>query len=343
MWEEECTWPRAGRLSLHQMNRHRRRSAPRVDPSEWARKRGQQLAQAERRRAARAAAAQDGLSELSPRSRVDTSPGLSKHETESHARPLHDPADAGTDPTHVARSDLIDRLEALKSQLSRGAVHETPDSALWPGRTRSDEERLLRREAEATLAAERGRQSHMQDEILGLRQQISAIQTAPASAAHQSGGRPHEFVSARDLSREKDAALERANWLSKERVARQAEREAAELAERLAREAEDAAWAHVRSLVEREATASAPQATDRNAREHVNGYAFSDTDFASTRHPPADADHRGRTRQTTMSGLSESGSESESESGSGSESGSVSGQGQCQGQGQGQSQDQGQG
>jgi hypothetical protein len=210
----------------------------------------------------------------------------------------------------VASVDLIQRLEALKSQLSRhGQGHgqyggapapfiqngddgdddggvddggvdddDAGDRHLRaPHRTRSNEERVLRRRAEAALSAERDRQLLMQDEIAGLRDQISALHQAggrgggglgdtwPTTSGGDGGGmhRPQSqqpplsssssSSSPSSWNQEKERALERANLLSKERVARQQEREAAEEAERRAREAEDAAWAHVRSLVERDA------------------------------------------------------------------------------------------
>ena len=159
--------------------------------------------------------------------------------------------------------DLLSRLEALKSQLStpqHADARPAPDEE--PGRARSDAERARRREAEAALQRERHKHITMQDEIAGLREQVTALQNtsrppAPAPAPERrfaassssSSGRGRgrsDAAESAEQKREMDEALERANRLSEERVARQQEREAAEEAERLAREAEDEAWTHVR-------------------------------------------------------------------------------------------------
>ena len=73
--------------------------------------------------------------------------------------------------------DLLSRLEALKSQLStpqHADARPAPDEE--PGRARSDAERARRREAEAALQRERHKHITMQDEIAGLREQVTALQ-----------------------------------------------------------------------------------------------------------------------------------------------------------------------
>ena len=162
--------------------------------------------------------------------------------------------------------DLLSRLEALKSQLSTQPADRQQSSAETElGRTRSEQERVRRQEAEAALQHERHKHTSMQDEIAGLRDQITALQGtrgAPPplepSDVRQPPSRssaPPAARTASELKREMDDALERANRLSEERVSRQQEREQAEERERQARQAEDKAWTHVRFLVERDAKA----------------------------------------------------------------------------------------
>ena len=222
----------------------------RYDPSEYAQRKAMQRDRAERIRASRSGGGGGGSGSSGAAGGGGSSGGWAEPDARGDSR----------------GDDLLSRLEALKSQLSTPQHADTrpaPDEEPT-GRARSDAERARRREAEAALQRERHKHITMQDEIAGLREQVTALQNtsrppapAPAperrfaasSSSSSSSGRGRgrsDAAESAEQKREMDEALERANRLSEERVARQQEREAAEEAERLAREAEDEAWTHVR-------------------------------------------------------------------------------------------------
>lgn len=254
---------------------------PRYDPSEYAQRKAMQRDRAERIRAARTSrlgsAGGDSLAESAVGgggggSLSSTFPPPSSNEARQQplAQQQYAPQRKHSGSSAASGDDLLSRLEALKTQLSAQPADRHQVATETMGRTRSEQERVRREEAEAALQHERHKHTTMQDEIAGLRHQITALQGtrgAPPPLASADARPPIGRSSAGEartpveLKREMDEALERANRLSEERVTRQQEREEAEERERQARQAEDKAWAHVRFLVERDAKAhrEAPQ------------------------------------------------------------------------------------